>query len=1525
MVLFLSFPKHVELRNPRLHILYYFLMFFVACGIVFNFFSAKRWAAKIPLEGRIVLRTIIEQDAERAGELLEQAKDDVHCAGDEICTRLCEQVERMHAEQELLSCIPFRSSYVQSEDGGALFVTHIRENRQNSSVTYALPSVGAARVRLELGVKIPTSSLLFDGYISGTSADSISVDIVDRAGNVRRTVFPGQDIVMSLPDIVEMSGLDAGLLGHVGKELVLDIQCGSTHTTLLNMHCQARVDEAIIQNYVQKDQLDWTNGVLLHRAYRGIRLSVRAGGALELFDFNTLFVNFASTCVFLGFPGQIVCFVAVCLLGHMSTIYRKVIYEYFDLSNEVGTLTTRLMANSATFIDLTDTYVEDDDTCNGIEGISRERMCERLYEVLRHDRHNDTSEEDIQRCVDFCFCAITRLKLQKTSSGRRLATDLLKEMKFAKTGLQREALQPFAQATLGRVSALRRSDASGVQIADEKAESEQPAIEHHETSKVIDIESFAAAITASDRFGLSDFLMMFEQKRKVPYLERCFTPSYLKAIFKEWKPPKRANSFDSSDSIISPRYSDRGFEVPLEIDGDRAESQVSAAAVPRDAEGEDAASEYRFSDDTSSFCSVDTERESRTGEVTDASPAPLTSPALARSMTMNLEFESARQVDLPRTRTMNLEEFESARQVDLPRTSAMNLSSESVRGVEEERGVEGSKQDLQITIDDAEGDVSTTRRSVRSSRYVHKGGAGTLEQKKAATAEALAWTRKKLLQLQSCEETRGRQIKALESRVKNLAKHTENVAREQNARLGKRIDDTQSDVSRATEAVTTYSAHLEALAMGSEEMRSRVITQFDSIHEEIRVQRDEFRSQLREDVEGLRKDIQSLRADFNNCVNDSVKKAELHEAMGEVAQTVNKKLDTSELEPALGNLSSRIDIQLDVLRAAVQTQSMKIAQTHADARHVSNTSSHDDRKVSDMTCCTPKTVRTSWTARTSCTTDMSCEATLNEQTKDADEKNHDTTSVIHHSEYSDCESHMTLTLSPDCDTDKQPALAESSEIGACADSQRSISKQESSVTQRPHSNDVPLPMHELASVDSGVASSTFLPGGRRDSGESIGNGAGWPIFHAPPLAEVDPSRTDEERVPAVHFESFRELYSPNGVGEPEPEFCMRDEALSPSGPPPPPQIASPRTPLQLPALQEQEGDGAVMLPSAQAATAILPVPAECESDQGAHQDGSAESGNRTLSDTSMLTGDSQGDIARDEEAVPVRTSCSASRPEPQAPDAELLSSLTPADDARSSNHVDPARSTPTQVNALPSSASPAVATSAASESPGSPSHAQGRSLTFDTATQSIDRFTSAGASADDSPVARSSAVASLPFAPQARAVEVASEPFVLSAGSTDSPPEIIQDFWPQASVNAHRDLDAESKNEEEAFPPTTRSIRRHETLAEELGEEAEPPATRANKRHETLAEERREEAEPQTTRHETSAEDRHDEAESQTPTRHETPAEERQEEAEPQTTQHEPAAEERREEAIPQTARHATPAGERRGWMWNRLSRPFSK
>jgi len=526
MVAMLSFEKRVEIQNPRLTAAYYFLLAATVLAILSKLAYNREYAAQVQM-GSYIRQTMwtVKPSRAKLEALWEEKQKEPLCANPErfdywwdvedqwkfenhSCLGLCP------AGQARIDCISDMELDLLEGQAQVFILTQMQETNLQPTAesidtgktkNFFLPYTEAMGVGLTYSYDMPElrSKLMWDNRISRSAAsnENIFTVILDSNGKVWRELKPSTSVKLTIPEIFFLSGepnildehqpsagpnakpgaqhVDGPIARLTGLEVVIDIEC----RRLLFWRSESDWDGPVCHMTVRRGRQLWSsaeqydtfamNGGTRHRLYHGVRVRCRSHGVVEFIDFNSIFLNLVSIIVLMRIPKTIILVFACTFLGHVSKIYKDVIVEKFNLADEIGGITTRLMASGVSFVGLTD---------GAGKGISVHRVRERLRAALKH-RRGTLDEDEVDHLVAFCFNSVKR-------------HHSLTEGPLSKS---------FLFEVMGR---------------DEEPESED--------LKAINVDDYNVACCSSERICLEDIVVLFDRHRSIKYLERVFMPRVIK-------------------------------------------------------------------------------------------------------------------------------------------------------------------------------------------------------------------------------------------------------------------------------------------------------------------------------------------------------------------------------------------------------------------------------------------------------------------------------------------------------------------------------------------------------------------------------------------------------------------------------------------------------------------------------------------------------------------------------------------------------------------------------------------------------------------------------------------------------------------------------------------------------------------------------------------------------------------------------------------------------------------------------------
>lgn len=554
----LIIPKHVELNNFRLTILFNFLQMTTLLLLSARFFEARLWVRHLPIHHRMSADLLVKPSSfDRLSEVWSEKEGGAVCssprdfdfswggfvfagheclapcgvAGGRAWPRCVHEMEthRREAEDQVFFVTQFEERRATADGGftsSFAFVPLEEAHTMSLSYGYSVPypwwpsSFSAS----QLQGKMPTREVLSarsDGSRGG-NGDILTI-LLGSHGEVRRWIEPQPTLDISLPELLEMAGASGAIdtqnseggLGRItGLNIDIHIECFQSQAESLpgredwiGPTCYARAERNPTKPWAAWDNIEalGSDGTVRQRLHHGVRVRVIMEGHVDVFDANSLFLQLTASLVFLSLPRQFMYFFINYAVGHLSTIYRGVLIEPFDVQMECARLTARLMSNSVTFAELEDVKPE---AGKDVGCISRARVDEQLREVLRY-RGSTLDDAEIAGVVHFCHEAVMH--------GETLCRRV-------------KPLSQLRGAILERVHTQKISDLSGGNIdlaaePDTRHDDKAPA---RNDPGVITIDGFSMCCAASSQLEFESFVRLFDKDRGVTILEQFFLPPKLR-------------------------------------------------------------------------------------------------------------------------------------------------------------------------------------------------------------------------------------------------------------------------------------------------------------------------------------------------------------------------------------------------------------------------------------------------------------------------------------------------------------------------------------------------------------------------------------------------------------------------------------------------------------------------------------------------------------------------------------------------------------------------------------------------------------------------------------------------------------------------------------------------------------------------------------------------------------------------------------------------------------------------------------
>lgn len=451
-----------------------------------------------------------------------------------------------------------------------LLLTSLRDtiyqpNGSSTSEAYLLPFVDYLSVAFKLSYEELDKTLLRVGHTARSPTQKIFTSdqfkmptkFVSSCGEaintINKEIAPGQDLILSVPELfalvckegyldeIQISAGENLLSGAKYKNGALGRIVGAEIT--IGVFINADKNEATVRatlsplsfvggsthEYVTHDG----TSNFRYRQYNGLRVRFHVDGVQTVFDVNNVILNISALVVYISLPIIFIKFFAVYCLGHLSTIYYRVVYSKFNIPQECGATATRLMGSTATFHQLEDITDADGDGVHGDTGISRKVMKAYIRDVMQY-RGKVLDESEMQQFVELAFNEVDN-------------EDHTKDLPSSYFGIVKAMLIDYFD--IDSTSANKSRPSQGPQC--------------------INIDEFNNAFHSAFPISFDSVVKLFDKDRSQSMLERAFTPDKLKLALSKAKLVeimKRAHKSKSSSSIISPIGAEEEDDSPQHDD-----------------------------------------------------------------------------------------------------------------------------------------------------------------------------------------------------------------------------------------------------------------------------------------------------------------------------------------------------------------------------------------------------------------------------------------------------------------------------------------------------------------------------------------------------------------------------------------------------------------------------------------------------------------------------------------------------------------------------------------------------------------------------------------------------------------------------------------------------------------------------------------------------------------------------------------------------------------------------------------------
>lgn len=574
----LRIPKYAQIENWRLSLFYRLMQAGIVVPLVAYFIVAEQYSMLIPLKNHIYFSNAVRgwrnpvllaqkaatkltepwclnpMDYNFGGDFLKApdflSDKDFSFVGP-VCATLCS------AERSDLDCINPPEIWRQEGTMGLILLTSFRDTQYRkdgteTSQSFLVPFADSLSIAFSVSYGVIDGTVFRlgreerspTGEIMSSSQFTQPTKFISSCGNIVKETEPGADLILSVPELFEMvcepEYLDTiqpkagknlhegakhknGALGRVvGAEISLRVFIDSnanTATVRASMSPTAYVGGS----YHEKI----TGDTLRLRQYNGIRVSFSADGVQTVYDVNNIILNVSALVVYVSLPIIFIKFFAVYCLGHLSKIYRAVIYAKFNIAAECGRTATRLMSSTSSFHSLEDVTDADGDGIHGDTGISRRAMASYIEDVMKH-RDQELDEAEIRQFVNLAFNEID-------------TEDIQNEAPTTVMGNIKAMLIDVFDIDAGYGSRKKSGDGFTANI---------------------NLDEFNNAFHSAFPMNFESVVKLFDKDRNFGILEGCFMPDKLKEAIKRSRNTTERSDSEAGDQLSQDALSPKSL-IPV--------------------------------------------------------------------------------------------------------------------------------------------------------------------------------------------------------------------------------------------------------------------------------------------------------------------------------------------------------------------------------------------------------------------------------------------------------------------------------------------------------------------------------------------------------------------------------------------------------------------------------------------------------------------------------------------------------------------------------------------------------------------------------------------------------------------------------------------------------------------------------------------------------------------------------------------------------------------------------------------------
>jgi len=403
-----------------------------------------------------------------------------------------------------------------------------------------------------------------------SSLTDATVHLLNADQQTIKSFEPGSAITLSVSEMLNLAGVvsldtveplaganqmpNAHAVGAAGPtkrlagmQLKVQVLCGG----LSNEEKACRLQVSVVPGAWISDSIfcNVLAGDNTYRTCRGIQIEAVFGGSRLLVDLNALLINICASVVFLQVPRTIILLTALYLCGHISTVYRNVVYKRFSITSEAGAMAMRLLQHDVIFNEL------DSAANNGT--LSGQISKASIRSSLRHifERRECLDDAEVLQIADFALTEVTNT------------------FHDSETNNDASLYGAFMTVFLDGLSHFWANIKESFGVLSKKTD--------HSELKV-NVDKFVAACSSNEQISFRDLVKLFDADRKLSFLERFFMPTHFKMCLAEirGRNPGLSNENGSKDGQSNAKINVRRMHpINSSVGSDFSAEQVTFEEV----------------------------------------------------------------------------------------------------------------------------------------------------------------------------------------------------------------------------------------------------------------------------------------------------------------------------------------------------------------------------------------------------------------------------------------------------------------------------------------------------------------------------------------------------------------------------------------------------------------------------------------------------------------------------------------------------------------------------------------------------------------------------------------------------------------------------------------------------------------------------------------------------------------------------------------------------------------------------------